>query len=98
MPRDLGALLKAVQDDKSFIEFVDALASNFEEEREVELATPASPYSPGTLGWENETVGTFLGAAAAWGFSTALNPKNNTAAQNPWSRCAHILYAGKFYE
>jgi len=83
MSRDLGALLKAVQDDKNFIEFVDALASDFEQEREIELETPSSRYGPGALGWENGTVGTFLGAAAA---------------QNSWSRCAHILYAGKFYE
>jgi len=27
-----------------------------------------------------------------------MNPANNIAAQNPWRRCAHILFAGEFYE
>lgn len=98
MTRDLDALLDQVNNEASFIAFVDALAADFEEEQEIERTTPSSSYSSGALGWENGTVSAMLGAAAAWGNSTAMNPSNKTASQNPWHRCAHILYAGKFYE
>jgi hypothetical protein len=98
MARDLYALLKQVNDEASFRAFLEDLASDFEEEREIERLKPGSPYSSGALGWENRTIDSMLGAAVAWGHSTAMNPKNNTAAQNPWQRCAHILLAGKFYE
>jgi len=98
MPQDLDALLKEVKDEASFISFVNALAADFEEERSLEEAQPSSPYSAGALGWENGSIDAMLGAAAAWGNSTAMNPLNKTSEQNPWYRCAHILYAGKFYE
>ena len=98
MARDLYALLDLVTDEASFIAFVNALAADFEEEQEIERTTPSSPYSSGALGWENSTIDAMLGAAAAWGNSSAMNPANNIAAQNPWRRCAHILFAGEFYE
>lgn len=98
MPQDLDALLKQVKDEASFISFVNALAADFEEERALEESNPSSPYSAGALGWENGSIDAMLGAAAAWGNSTAMNPLNKTVEQNPWYRCAHILYAGKFYE
>ena len=98
MSHNLDELLAQVKDEKTFIEFVQALAADFEEERELESSKPSSPYSSGALGWENGSIDTMLGAAAAWGYSTAMNPSNKTSEQNPWYRCAHILYAGKFYE
>jgi hypothetical protein len=98
MPQNLDTLLAQVNDEKTFISFVQALATDFEEEKEIESSSPSSPYSSGALGWENGTIDNMLGAAAAWGLSTAMNPANKTSEQNPWRRCAHILYAGKFYE
>lgn len=98
MPRDLDAMLAAVRDEETFLEFVEALGADFEEEREIEASEPSSPYGPGALGWENGTIDAFLQAAAAWGTSTAEHPPRSAAASNPWHRCAHILYAGKFYE
>ncbi len=98
MSLNLDELLAQVKDEKTFIKFVQALAADFEEERELESSKPSSPYSSGALGWENGSIDTMLGAAAAWGYSTAMNPANKTSEQNPWYRCAHILYAGKFYE
>jgi hypothetical protein len=98
MARDLYALLDLVQDEASFIAFVEALAADFEEEQEIERTKPSSPHSSGALGWENGTIGAMLGAAAAWANSSAMNSANKTAAHNPWRRCAHILFAGKFYE
>lgn len=98
MAQDLDKLLKQVKDEKSFIDFIQALAADFEEEREIEETKPSSPYSAGALGWENGSIDTMLSAAAAWGYSTAMNAANKTSEQNPWYRCAHILYAGKYYE
>lgn len=98
MARDLDSLLRQVKDEATFIAFIDALAADYSEEQETEQESHRSPYSSGALGWQNGTIDAMLGAAAAWGNSTAMNPKNNTADQNPWYRCAHILYAGKFYE
>lgn len=98
MTRDLDALLEKVKDEASFIAFIDALAADFEEEGKRELVNPSQPYTRGALGWENGTIDAMLGASAAWGNSTAMNPMNNATSQNPWRRCAHILYAGKFYE
>lgn len=98
MTQDLDTMLKQVKDEASFISFVNALAADFEEERELETKQPRTQYSSGALGWENGSIDAMLGAAAAWGYSTAMNPLNKTSEQNPWYRCAHILYAGKFYE
>lgn len=99
MPRDLDLLLSEVKDEATFIRFVAALADDYQEEKEIEAENPPSPYSSGALGWENGTIGAMLGAAAAWGSSSS---RRFTAEQlhsgNPWRRCAHILYAGKFYE
>lgn len=98
MPQDLDSLLKQVKDEASFIAFINALASDFEEELEIERSKPSTPYSSGALGWQNGSIDAMLGAAAAWGHSTSLNPSNRRTEQNAWYRCAHILYAGKFYE
>jgi hypothetical protein len=96
--RDLDNLLEMVFDEKSFLNFVQALGEDFHEEKQIVKDSPSSPYSNGQLGWENGSIDTMLDAAAAWGNSTLMNPSNNTSSKNPWYRCAHILYAGKFYE
>jgi hypothetical protein len=98
MPSDLDAMLATVHDEQTFLKFIEALGADFEEEREFEASEPSSPYGPGALGWENGTIDAFLKAAAAWGTSTAEHPPQNAAPSNLWRRCAHILYAGKFYE
>jgi len=94
---DLDTLLDSVSDEASFIAFVDALASDFATEQEIERRSPSSPYGPGALGWENGTVNSVLGAAAAWGNASSLRG-GVTSEPNPWKRCATILYAGKWYE
>lgn len=94
---DLDALLEQVADENGFIAFVEALANDFARERELEAASPSGLYGPGQLGWENGTVDAMLGAAAAWGHIKLLTGAS-LAEDNPWKRCAHILYAGKFYE
>lgn len=97
MPRNLDHLLKKVCDEYSFIAFVQALADDFEEEREMEAENPSAPFGRGALGWENRTIGPMLAAAAAWGRSSANDPAIKAGEQNPWYRCANILYAGKHH-
>jgi hypothetical protein len=95
MPRNLDYILKKVCDEPSFISFIQALADDFEEERDLETEQLSAAYSQGALGWENRTIDAMLGSAAAWGRAGANNPENKPGEQNPWNRCAHILYAGK---
>jgi hypothetical protein len=95
---NLDELLKEVKDEKSFLDFIQALAEDFGNERELEIRNPSPPYSKGALGWENGSIDNMLSAAAAWGNSSSFSKSNKTAEQNPWYRCAHIIYAGKFYE
>lgn len=93
---ELELLLDLVHDEKSFIDFVEALGNDFARERELEIETPSEPYGPGGLGWENARIDTFLEAAAACGRGGALQPLS--AEVNSWQRCAQILYGGKSYE
>jgi len=98
MARDFHELADQVHDEKSFIEFVAALASDWEDEQVIEAATPSSPYSAGALGWENGTVGAFLERASSWAEASINGLKFYEKPSNPWRRAAHILHAGKFYE
>lgn len=93
---DLDVLLSQVNDERTFVSFLDALAKDFALEQNLEAENP-SPFGRGQLGWENGTVGAFLDAAAAWGACQTIAGAPPPRA-NPWQRCAHIIYAGKFYE
>ncbi|WP_040590746.1 hypothetical protein [Methylobacter marinus] len=81
MARDLDSLLSQVNDEATFIAFIDALAADYSEEREMEQASSRSPYASGALGWQNGTIDAMLGAAAVWGNSTAMNPKTTRRAK-----------------
>ena len=94
----LRRLLEQVVDQGTFLAFVDALAGDFAGEREIEAEHPSSPYMPGALGWENDSIDTFLDAARAWGTSTMGDQEFDKPQWSPWRRCAEILYAGKYYE
>lgn len=96
MPRDLDALLLTVRDEESFREFIAALAGDYSEEREIEAATPSSPYSAGALGWEHGSIDGYLGAAAACG-SNRPSPHSGEV-ETAWFRAAAVMYAGKYYE
>ncbi|HWH89688.1 MAG TPA: hypothetical protein VNV36_23300 [Pseudomonas sp.] len=98
MSVDLYELLESVNDEQSFIGFIQALGSDFSNERVLEKMTPSSPYGPVALGWENGSVDTFLDAAAAWASANSRNSLSNAPVSNVWLRCATILLAGKFYE
>jgi len=98
MSIDLDELLERVNDEQSFIGFIEALGSDFASERILEETTPSSPYGPGALGWENGSIDTFLDAAAAWATASTRSFPPSTPVSNVWQRCASILLAGKFYE
>lgn len=97
MPIDLDELLELVNDEQSFIGFIEALRSDFAAERRLNDETPSLHDRTDFSGWENGTVDTFLDAAAAW--ATASSKSQPSASdKNVWQRCASILFAGKFYE
>ncbi|MEO6677997.1 MAG: hypothetical protein ABIO21_11530 [Pseudomonas sp.] len=98
MSIDLNELLGRVNDEQSFIGFIEALGSDFASERVLEETTPSSPYGPGALGWENGSIDTFLDAAAAWATASTRCSAPSAPVSNVWQRCASILLAGKFYE
>ena len=83
MSPNLDNLLDAVSDERTFVNFIAALGADFVAEKALE--------------WENSTVDTVFESAIAWANDTRDNIVD-LANQNPWRRCAHIIYAGKFYE
>ncbi len=95
---DLKTLLEAVEDEDSFIRFVDALAANWALEQTQEKQVSSSPFGPGAQGWENQSIGSFLEAASAWAQVADHKIWGYTKADNPWRRVADILMAGKHYE
>jgi hypothetical protein len=95
---DLQEQANRATDERSFIQFLLSLAEDREAEIVKESENPSSPYGIGANGWENVTIEAFLGAAAAWGESSANGLPLYDAPANPWTRCAHILLMGKLYE
>jgi hypothetical protein len=109
MGEELRILHAAVADEESFVRFLQALAADRADEVAKEKLIPSSPYGPGANGWENWTIEDFLDAAASWaeasmnGFAQTYDLSQNSwepysLPQNPWKRCADIMFAGKYYE
>lgn len=88
---DLDKLLCKVHSKESFLEFLDALRKDKEEEDNEEKINPSSPYSSGANGWENSTVSEFLDAIYRFGL-------DNEEITQDWKSFALLLYTGKFYE
>ncbi|CAB3747661.1 hypothetical protein B7G54_02235 [Burkholderia puraquae] len=98
MATKLRDALEQVSDERSFVEFLAHLATDWFTEAEIEATTPSSPYSRGALGWENGSIGSFLEASCAWANASTKGLKYYTPSENPWRRAADILMAGKIYE
>lgn len=98
MMDNLQKLLDKVTDEETFINFIASLAANYADEVEKERSNSSSPYGPGANGWENGTINGFLEAAVAWGKASLNGLEFYEKPNNPWKRCAQILFAGKFYE
>jgi len=95
-PDDLDELLERVNDEQSFITFIQALGADFARERT--MNEPLSPYGRDALGWENGSVDAFFEAAGAWAIDSSRQVAADVSSANVWQRCASILLAGKFYE
>jgi hypothetical protein len=98
MTSHLEEFLNLVNDEQSFLRFLQALAEDWEDERQKELANPSSPYGSGANGWENGTIGAFLDAAGRWADTSIDGLRFYEKPSNPWTRAAQILYMGKLYE
>lgn len=98
MLKDLHDLLDRVQDEASFLAFVQALRLDRAQEDEEERVSTTSPYAPGANGWANQTIDAFLGAASAWAEATDVGLTQGLDPANPWKRFAAFLYSGKIYE
>jgi hypothetical protein len=85
------AALDAVCDEASFCAFLNVLAVDWFTEQEIEQSLPGPKYRAGALGWENGTIGDFLGAAAV-----GLGARSDET--NIWKRAALIVWLGKIYE
>ena len=81
----LSEALDAVQDERSFCAFLLALS----EDRK-NLKTASS--------WQWDKIEDFLESAAVWGETSQQGLPLYKPPENPWKRCAHIIFSGKIYE
>ena len=86
-----------VVDEATFLAFVACLAEDRFDEVEKERGRPMS-WGSGANGWENGTIEAFLEACVRWGQVSRDGLRLYAKPDNPWRRCADILYAGKIYE
>jgi hypothetical protein len=93
MSSELVQKLDAVCDEESFVAFVLALAADRDDEVAKEKSGQPSIYP-----WQNGTIEMFLECAAAWATASKRGLPLYQKPENPWKRCADILYAGKIYE
>ncbi|MFT0170091.1 DUF7660 family protein [Paraburkholderia mimosarum] len=84
-PSDLRGALERVVDERSFIDFLNVLASDWFE-------------APSLSGWESGSIGAFLDAAARWAEASENGLRFYDVPSNPWRRVADMLIAGKEYE
>jgi hypothetical protein len=75
-------LLETVNDQASFLLFVEALALE----------------SRSGVGWENASITDFLESASAWAKDSSFGQGNDLGTTSPWRLFASFLYAGKVYE
>jgi hypothetical protein len=94
---ELFRTLDGVNDETSFLRFLEALSADRSESVRQEAENPSPPWGPEANGWENPTIEAFLLASVAWAVDARRAPALKNP-ENPWRRCAEILYAGKGYE
>ena len=89
----LFTALRSVDDEPSFIRFVELLAA----ERKASDGLPETV--DGFRGpWANQTIADFLGAAAAWAVDSEFGVRPGPKPTNPWQLFATFLWAGRGYE
>lgn len=75
--------LEAVNDEATFLAFVQTLAVDRRNDAEH---------------WENGTIEDFLEAANGWAEASEFGASQGLAAASPWRKFATFLYCGKIYE
>ena len=95
---ELSEALEAVHDEASFLQFLLALRDDREASIEQEKVTPSSPYGPDARGWENTTIERFFDTAVRWARDSVNGTPFYKRPDNPWRRCADILFAAISYE
>ncbi|MNW29061.1 hypothetical protein D3C74_59050 [compost metagenome] len=80
--KSLFELVNEVTDEASFLHFLQELGQDKAEGHE----------------WANESVEAFLEAAQEWGNASMHGLEHYEKPENPWKRCAQMLYMGKIYE
>lgn len=98
MKKELHEILEQVNDEKSFLEFANALLNDRIAEVNAQNKKETDDCGRGPLGWENHTIEDFLEAANSWAESTNLGATQDLGNTSPWKRCATYLYCGKIYE
>lgn len=91
-------IIETVSDEDSFVAFLMSLAEDRAKAVKIEKNNPSSPYGSGVTGWQNISIEAFLESAASFAIDWKNNPKGLPNNDNPWKRCARIIYAGKHYE
>jgi hypothetical protein len=91
---ELEQLVNQVNSKETFLEFVRALAADWDEEQQLEKKSSSNPFGRGAKGWENGSIGSFLDAMQAW----MVDSREKVSTTPDWKTFARILLAGKFYE
>jgi hypothetical protein len=95
---ELHEQIEFVQDEASFLKFVEALRSDREREVSTQEQSPIDGFGRGPCGWENHTIEDFLEGAHAWAVDSDFGLSQGLADANPWKKFAAFLYCGKIYE
>lgn len=98
MDEKLQELLELVDNEESFVRFIDGLSQDWYDSEAKEIETPSSPYGRRHNGWENGTIGSYLESAATWADASKNGLEFYKKPDNPWRRAADIIYMGKIYE
>ncbi|MCK6074594.1 DUF7660 family protein [Paenibacillus silvae] len=83
MQKTLFEIVNEVQDEATFIAFLSALRKDRQAHADE---------------WQQDSIDSFLEAAADWGRESVDGLKHYEKPDNPWKRCAQIMYMGKIYE
>ena len=86
--KSLFEILDAVQDEYSFILFLKALVKDRENAIKSEDKDD----------WQNISIESFFESAIAWAECSKDGLRFYTKSDNPWKRCADMIYMGKIYE
>lgn len=84
MNQDLHALCDAVNSRESFVLFINALGSDYMQNKDSDQGDDK--------GWENDGIGMFLNAIAVYGATPQIKEEAS------WNNFAKMIFAGKWYE